>query len=165
MRNTIDKVRPEVKEDEEFQKGLKIITKIQIWLFVLLAAFNILIVFIIKLPINFQLFYQLVMRCLFISLLASGFKKLLIAAISLNVMGVMVMIIMFVTNLYRFNIFGILINILEIIFVLSYIMSGIIILNLKETKYVVTKSGQIMEEVREENKNKKMKQVNDKTTL
>ncbi|MEA4876191.1 hypothetical protein, partial [Anaerorhabdus sp.] len=70
MRNTIDKVRPEVKEDEEFQKGLKIITKIQIWLFVLLAAFNILIVFIIKLPINFQLFYQLVMRCLFISLLA-----------------------------------------------------------------------------------------------
>ncbi|MEA4875930.1 hypothetical protein, partial [Anaerorhabdus sp.] len=141
------------------------ITKIQIWLFVLLAAFNILIVFIIKLPINFQLFYQLVMRCLFISLLASGFKKLLIAAISLNVMGVMVMIIMFVTNLYRFNIFGILINILEIIFVLSYIMSGIIILNLKETKYVVTKSGQIMEEVREENKNKKMKQVNDKTTL
>lgn len=155
MGNTIAKVRPEVKDDEQFQKGLKIITNIQIWLFVLLAIFNILLVFVVKVPIDFMLLRQIVLRFMFISILGCGFRKVLIGVITLNVISVMGIIILFVLSLGRLNILGILISVLEIIFVLGYIMCGIIMFNLKETKYVIEKSTQIMEEVREENRNKK----------
>lgn len=155
MGNTIAKVRPEVKDDEQFQKGLKIITNIQIWLFVLLAIFNILLVFVVKVPIDFMLLRQIVLRFMFISILGCGFRKVLIGVITLNVISVMGIIILFVLSLGRLNILGILISVLEIIFVLGYIMCGVIMFNLKETKYVIEKSTQIMEEVREENRNKK----------
>ncbi len=155
MGNTIAKVRPEVKDDEQFQKGLKIITNIQIWLFVLLAIFNILLVFVVKVPIDFMLLRQMVLRFMFISILGCGFRKVLIGVITLNVISVMGIIILFVLSLGRLNILGILISVLEIIFVLGYIMCGVIMFNLKETKYVIEKSTQIMEEVREENRNKK----------
>lgn len=155
MGNTIAKVRPEVKDDEQFQKGLKIITNIQIWLFVLLAIFNILLVFVVKVPIDFMLLRQIVLRFMFISILGCGFRKVLLGVITLNVISVMGIIILFVLSLGRLNILGILISVLEIIFVLGYIMCGVIMFNLKETKYVIEKSTQIMEEVREENRNKK----------
>lgn len=155
MGNTIAKVRPEVKDDEQFQKGLKIITNIQIWLFVLLAIFNILLVFVVKVPIDFMLLRQIVLRFMFISILGCGFRKVLIGVITLNVISVMGIIILFVLSLGRLNILGILISVLEIIFVLGYIMCGVIMFNLKETKYVLEKSTQIFQEVREENRNKK----------
>ncbi|SJZ98439.1 hypothetical protein [Anaerorhabdus furcosa] len=152
MFNSLAKVKPEIKDDVLFQKGLKVIKHIQIGLLIILVLFYGLSIILGKIPMSLQLMYSILMRTLAILALSTGYKTFMIFFLIMNSIGAVGVIVIFTTYLNRLNSLGIFMCILEIVLVIAILFAYIYVFVNKDTKYVIEVTKQIMKEIKEANK-------------
>lgn len=154
MFNYVEKIKPEIKEDQLFQDGLSRIKKVQIILFSIFIVLTIATLLMSSGPKDLNTVANIVMRLAVIVLLSTGYKKLLKFFYFTNIIGFALAVFLFIAALFisEMKTVEIIALFLQLIVSLSYVISLRMVLKNKEMSYVTTVSDDIY---REEKLNKK----------
>lgn len=154
MFNYVEKIKPEIKEDQLFQDGLSRIKKVQIILFSIFIVLTIATLLMSSGPKDLNTVANIVMRLAVIVLLSTGYKKLLKFFYFTNIIGFALVVFLFIAALFisEMKTVEIIALFLQLIVSLSYVISLRMVLKNKEMSYVTTVSDDIY---REEKLNKK----------
>ncbi|MEG1462595.1 hypothetical protein [Anaerorhabdus sp.] len=137
MFNLVWKVRPEVKEDQQFQQGLKIIKNIQIALFGLMIVFYGIFILVAGAPIDFKLLYSVFLRFATISIIGVGIKSIMILFLVLSSFGLLTSSFLFITFFNQLTPLGVVVSGLEVLLILASVSAIVFVFTQTDTKYVI----------------------------
>lgn len=137
MFNLVWKVRPEVKEDQQFQQGLKIIKNIQIALFGLMIVFYGIFILVAGAPIDFKLLYSVFLRFATISIIGIGIKSIMILFLVLSSFGLLTSSFLFITFFNQLTPLGVVVSGLELLLILASVSAIVFVFTQTDTKYVI----------------------------
>lgn len=137
MFNLVWKVRPEIKEDQQFQQGLKIIKNIQIALFGLMIVFYGIFILVAGAPIDFKLLYSVFLRFATISIIGMGIKSIMILFLVLSSFGLLTSSFLFITFFNQLTPLGVVVSGLEVLLILASVSAIVFVFTQTDTKYVI----------------------------
>ncbi|MEA4874020.1 hypothetical protein [Anaerorhabdus sp.] len=137
MFNLVWKVRPEIKEDQQFQQGLKIIKNIQIALFGLMIVFYGIFILVAGAPIDFKLLYSVFLRFATISIIGVGIKSIMILFLVLSSFGLLTSSFLFITFFNQLTPLGVVVSGLEVLLILASVSAIVFVFTQTDTKYVI----------------------------
>ncbi|MFV0551819.1 MAG: hypothetical protein ACK5L6_07855 [Anaerorhabdus sp.] len=138
MFNLVWKVQPEVKEDQQFQQGLKIIKNIQIALFGLMIVFYGIFILVAGAPIDFKLLYSVFLRFATISIIGIGIKSIMILFLVLSSFGLLTSSFLFITFFNQLTPLGVVVSGLELLLILASVSAIVFVFTQTDTKYVIS---------------------------
>lgn len=159
MFNTVSKIRPELKDDLQFQLGLKIIKNVQIGLILFTVLFFVVYLMTTGAPIDLKLIYSFSFRILLIVSLGTAIKLFIYPVLLITIIGAVGSIAFYSLYFSQLTSLGITVSGLEIALMLSLIISTFYVLVQKDTKYVIEVSNRTFKEIQAKSKNKKKKET------